>query len=603
MRRLLLCFATLSLSVLGCNITGDDTDSSAQSATARGKVCSDPDRKAAAERMIHEPIKPPRILAGIDLAGGDAWPGLDINDAANVLCQADDVGADDTTTTVAWGSAIGMPGAFTATYNTQTRHIESYQLGDGYKGTLDFKSRPGTATSPNPFGDHTYSIGVGTTVLRDGQPYELLWSGAGWERQATELYDALMYTFAPEQQGDQQSCIASATCLARAFATGDGVFGVRPLGIYLYVQDVHAKQPAASTPSYLYGFYVKMMPFSRPETFLKLDDEGPIAETAGIGINHSNCTMKLGQSFKNFVDTCVSVLGDAAGNEFQKQKLLGGAHINPAGNTWILEIEGVVPSFTVTAPSEGAPALASTANGLTLDVRAAGKQRNEYSRDGQTMTLGATAAVYREYARLVQNALHAALPADLPKFAIGAAECLSEQPAHGCTGMESFITPAMPDTGDAGIDKVSVGPGPAMSFGIRSAIKASTLMAAFCTDPGTFEHCYGNGDGGATGALFPTTADRVTAILGGATPEAAKKPDFYVPLFAKAVVKYLRAAALYPTDLSKPEYSALEPADGDIVVQADADPQSDRRVIQYKTAFQTELLMTSSLILNLKFSK
>src|SRR6185312_8161660 len=107
------------------------------------------------------------------------------------------------------------------------------------------------------------------------------------------------------------------------------------------------------------------------------------------------------------------------------------------------------------------------------------------------------------------------------------------------------------------LDRVSVGPTRATRLGVRAALKATTLGAAFCADPGTFERCFGKGDGGASGALLSTSAERVTAVLGDATPEAAKKADFYLPFFAKAVVKYLRTAALFPTDLSKPELSAF----------------------------------------------
>jgi hypothetical protein len=611
MRRLAFCLATLGLPLIGCNLTTESSDSSQQGATAQGTVCSDEVAAQVAERMLNEPVRPPRILAGLDLAGGDSWPGLEFRDATRVLCQATELGSDKEsgTTTVGWGQAAGAPNAFTATYNNQTKKLESWQLNSGYRGKLDFESRPSTATKANPFGHHTYSIGIGTPVLRDGKPWNLVWSGPDWDRQATELYDALMYTYAPEMQGDQVSCIASQTCLARAFATGEGVFGVRPLGVYLYVPDTHAAQPAASSPEYLYGFYVKLMPFSRPDTFLKLDAEGPVAE-ALVGELESRCVMKLGQTFKSFVDTCVTVLATPSANEIQKQKLLGGAHINPAGDTWIMQVEGVAPNFSVTTAGEGAPALGAVTSELVLDVRASGKSRNEYSRDGQTFNLGATAAIYREYARLVQGTLHAAMPANLPKFPVGAPECLMSadannawQPARGCTGMEAFITPAEPDTGNVGIDRVSVGAVKATRLGIRPSLKATTLNATFCADPGTLEHCFGKGDGGATGALFSTTAERVTTILGDATPEAAKTPDFYIPLFAKAVVKYLRAAALYPTDLSKPEYASFEPADGDIVIQPSGGPESDLRVIKYKNAFQLDLLGLSSLIVELKFKR
>src|SRR6185369_16717988 len=131
--------------------------------------------------------------------------------------------------------------------------------------------------------------------------------------------------FAPELRSTQKSCRAEGLCLARAMETGDGIFGARPLGIYLSVPDANAPQPAASTPSYLYGFPLKMTPFSGANALLKLDDEGPQAIADNLGDHHSRCVMKLGMSFESFLHDCVEVVADPKENALLKQKVLGGA--------------------------------------------------------------------------------------------------------------------------------------------------------------------------------------------------------------------------------------------------------------------------------------
>src|SRR5262249_22968588 len=139
---------------------------------------------------------------------------------------------------------------------------------------------PTTGQPKNRFGQHTYSIAVGEPIRRDGAAWALDWDNI--KPQATEMYDALMYTFAPELKGDQNDCKGAQTC--RAIVQGDvGGFGARPLGIYFIVPNVHLPQPAASTPNQIYAFYVKLLPFSNADMWLKLDDEGPLASAKNIG--------------------------------------------------------------------------------------------------------------------------------------------------------------------------------------------------------------------------------------------------------------------------------------------------------------------------------
>src|SRR5262249_25967180 len=156
----------------------------------------------------------------------------------------------------------GNAGEVSLDYDKTTRTVDTFKLSAGYKGSLDFASRPTALddpSKPNPFGQHRYSIGVGRQILRDGQPWDLNWqSSSSIAAQETEMFDALKFTYAPELKSTQKNCKADQSC--RALRSGNSAaFGARPLGIYFYVADI-TSAPAASTPSYLYGFKVKLLP-------------------------------------------------------------------------------------------------------------------------------------------------------------------------------------------------------------------------------------------------------------------------------------------------------------------------------------------------------
>jgi hypothetical protein len=233
--------------------------SSASAVTTRAGMCTDEQRAAAYEKMINAPIKPPRYVADIDLLGGAGFTPVSIFQVEATHCQSNPLFEADGDVGVTFGPADSS--AVQITYDNATKKLNQFTLNVGYKGSLDFASRPNSLSDPaqpNPFGSHTYSIGIGRPILRDGAPWELDWTkacGEGvtdcWEKQSAEIYDALMYTFAPEVLSTQESCIANQTCLAKAYDNGSAIFGARPLRIYFYVANVAA---SANTPEMIYGF-------------------------------------------------------------------------------------------------------------------------------------------------------------------------------------------------------------------------------------------------------------------------------------------------------------------------------------------------------------
>src|SRR5262245_21710624 len=71
-------------------------------ATSKQELCSGPVKQQVWAKMVNEPIKPPRGIAGLDLAGGDSWTGLDFRDAEKILCQSKSISGTETNLTAAW---------------------------------------------------------------------------------------------------------------------------------------------------------------------------------------------------------------------------------------------------------------------------------------------------------------------------------------------------------------------------------------------------------------------------------------------------------------------------------------------------------------------
>jgi hypothetical protein len=592
------------LAILGCvsaacSAKSDDADSSNAAATNGANACSAEGQLAAYNKMITQPIVPPRMFAGIDMANGDSWPGLKIEDAAKTLCGANPMSVDGTSQQAGWGIAPNYQ--VVVEYDQTTHLINFYQLNAGYKGTLDFKSRATSLENPgapNPFGQHTYSVGVDTPILRDGQPWPINWTDfTSLDPQMTEMFDALMATFAPELPSTQKNCRAEGSCLARQ-ANGEAYFGARPLSIYLHLADLSG---AANSPDFIYGFGVKSLPFSNAAVMVKLDDEGPVASALGIGDEKKTCTMKLGMDLPAFLNSCVAVMNDPHQDELLTKKFLGGAHRivttgpdGEASGTWEMAAAGTHPNFSSVRFDESGPGAESKATELTIDVRTQ-KILNEYAADGQ-MTLAASSLIYQEYARTLQALVQSKMDASLPRYALGDAHCqlatgqdpATWHPASGCTGLEELLVPTAGDT-----------------QGYTTLLKPGTANAQFCADIGTYNHCgfdicddQGNNcvpdKLGRYGSLWDGAKQQVVAVLGGGN-EASLAPELrdvnmYVALWAKALVKYLRAAPQSPTDLSSPTLAGLAPADSDITVTPGANGAVS---VKYLTKLEVSLNPTS----------
>src|SRR5262249_39996310 len=56
------------------------------------EICNAPTKAATWKKLVQQPLKPPRYIGLIDMAGGDTWPGLTIEQAEQTQCQSQNAG-------------------------------------------------------------------------------------------------------------------------------------------------------------------------------------------------------------------------------------------------------------------------------------------------------------------------------------------------------------------------------------------------------------------------------------------------------------------------------------------------------------------------------
>ena len=218
-------------------------------ATSRQELCSGPVKHQRWAKMVNEPIMPPRKIAGIDLAGGDDWTGLDFRDAERTLCQSKAMSGDEDDP----DRVVGRRQRSQSTTCSRRTRSTTAQLNQGFRGKLEFDSRPTASTIRR---SRTRSASTRTrlasaSVLRDGKTFELNWKKACTGRGRPDVLG-----IAKPPRCSTRSCRPtrrstehagelhqSADLPAKTYSTGEAVFGVRPLGAYIVHSDDY--RPAA----------------------------------------------------------------------------------------------------------------------------------------------------------------------------------------------------------------------------------------------------------------------------------------------------------------------------------------------------------------------
>jgi hypothetical protein len=444
----------------------------------------------------------------------------------------------------------------------------------GYQGAMTATSSPDCKQCG---GAHTYVVKVGDVVKKDGQPFLIDWNTASTrEQQITEIYNAMMWTFAPQAgipYAESPNCRGDGNCLVFN-AQGTTIFGVRPLAIYFQGTSGVA-QPALSTPTQMYNFSTKFMPYSNIGQELTLDANGPMASGISRGSKPQSacgaggscpagqacdtdkmckmlCTQKVGVSFHDMKTNCIQVSGDNNVDTINLNKVLYGlAH---DFEHWTANIMGVNQNFTSSAVAADpmrvvldtdTPGDTDVAEDFTFDIRARGHVHNDYNPKGQ-LDLRGSSMVYIEWARLmlqdinsILNAQRAPGSAALPVRTLGDSNCLNSNFGPGCSGIEGLIIPSN-GLGDFKFDGTD--PGNNWDQGIfygASILKPGDIVGGFCIDPGSFTDC------SVTNSPWDQAQKWVLRRLGSGilanVPSELRDRRYYFQWFAVAYLKYLKA--------------------------------------------------------------
>jgi hypothetical protein len=576
--------------------------------TGATTVCSADLKRQRWGWMLQQPMIPPTTYAGLNMAKDDLWHGLKIEDAESAppdpnqpgggLCQSVPrgyVGGCPSGIGFCNGNYWGNNAEVNFYWNLATHLVDQITLNLGYQGAMTATS---AAKCVQCGGAHTYVIKIGDVVKKDGQPFLMDWGNTPHlEQQITEIYNAMLYTFAP-QAGipyvESPNCHADGNCLVFN-AQGQTIFGVRPLAIY-FQGNSGVPQPALSTPVQMYNFSTRFMPYSNIGQRLTLDANGPVASGISRGALakgpcgtggacatgqacgadsqcHVLCQQKVGVSFADMKNNCIEVSGDTNIDTVNLNKVLYG--LMHDFEHWTSSIMGVNQNFTSSVVAADPnrvvqdtdqPTDGDIAQDFTFDIRARGHAANDYNAKGQ-LDLRGSSMVYIEWVRLmlqdvnrIMNAAQPAGSAPLPAHTLGDAACVNGKFGPGCSGLEGLIIPGGA-RGNFAWDGTD--PGANWDQGIfyfASILKPGDIVGGFCVDPGAFTDC------SATNSPWDQAQKWVLRRLGSGNlavvPSELRDRRYYFKWFAIAYLKYMKA------------YSHANPATRDLFAAGGVGPSA-----------------------------
>ena len=557
-------------------------------------LCQDQKLHMTNQWMDNQPILPPDSIGGVNMAGPDcnatscSWAGLTIEQAEKVLCQGTNVGSifGDGDLVSCWGDQNEVCAHYIlATHKINFMSIDLY--GPGYNGAITMKGVKGT-----PSEGHTYVIPAYTQMQRDGNNWEVDWNSPkvpnDWRNEFTS---ALIGTFSGlPTDGD---CNATGRCIQGNF--GDVAYlYVPPLGAAIWVANQNAAQPQPSIMNRIDVYLAKVTPFALASPYLKIDAEGPTANT-GV-LNHQTnmpCVLKMGMKYSDFLSSCVQVTGNATTDQNELNKLLGG--LSHSTERFTFNISGVDVNFSDShlkvdqiVGDKDLPQPDDTSGSFNVDQDTLGPLRQDFTGNDPTAKkdLHGSGLIYLQWARRVQRSLTALLQAKDPStptryigdpacFGPGAFANAGTGAGNGCTGFEEIITPlsadfigSVPDA--ASLAAATVPHGTVVTdMGMPQIIKNFLLglkpghqKVAFCDDHtssltgdtalSSYALCDANSLDVPTqqwtagqGDSFYTAYQRVFKVLGASNanklPADAQDIRFYFREWVQAAIQYLKA--------------------------------------------------------------
>ena len=199
--------------------------------------CSSAEAAQRAQTALSQPLVPLASVGGVDLHDG-AMHATTLLAVETALCAGADLGSPHGSATRAMG--WGPTNDLTFDYLPSTKG-SYFTITAAYAGAMTFHS---------PDGVHGYAIALQQPPTKDGQPFLLEWSSAGFGDAVDELYRALLATYAPNVPPPSPNARCTATGHCNISHVGAmGVLGFQDLAIEITIDDTTLTQPAASRPS------------------------------------------------------------------------------------------------------------------------------------------------------------------------------------------------------------------------------------------------------------------------------------------------------------------------------------------------------------------
>jgi hypothetical protein len=587
--------------------------------TNKNDICTAPQLKAANDKFFSAPILP-NIAGNIDIQGGlksdgqadpnwdptkpeafhydineETFAGVTIDTLEKTHCQASPVSIFfGDTATYGWGNL----GELAVQINVDSRIVTDILIQTGYLGNV-------TATSSD--GTTTYTISFQTQLpptksVNGGSPESILFplnwdnSQGGVTKIANELYDALRNTFNPKLPVEPD-CTATGHCIIGNNKASGGYLWFTPLNMAFFVNSTVApSQLELSTFTLLDIGASKTLGFTFASSLLKLDPggEGPLGQVKNVYGTGKTCDYHLGMLYSDFTANCVQPFSDAASNNTEERKLLGG--ISHGNETYSFDVLGIDPQFAAASLAPDAvvgdtdrPQPADTAFQYEVDQEVLGPIANDFANNDATNPANkdwhGLGLLTLQTANRVQKFMKAnyGVTADLgdPECVAVPLRTAAQRTAAGltatadkvCSGLEGIVTTAppasvvgYPTTGNLSIN--ALGPAilndttnPSVANGgfnyLTLGMKPGTWVSYFCDDGQGLDanghpvgyDIYGfNGQGGQCAANYYFTqfeaqvATAYSALGGTPPPTALADFRFFFQQWILALIQYLEVA-------------------------------------------------------------
>ena len=292
------------------------TNDGGSTGTNKQEICTGEQKAKRWKEIMPLPLTPMKGGADIDMTGGDTWVGITLEQAEQKNCQSDEYGDDGGYGYNGWGDN----GEVIFSYRLTTRKMDWMNFGLGYTGSLQAKSRDG---------NDNYTFKIGELGTKNGEKLQIHWPVSGddslFQTEVESITDAFLATYLPAISfADDGGHYLNGRVIYGSWGD-EACFWIPLLSVGFWTANQNAPIDTASIIYRVDMNLTKVLPFSMAYPYLKLDSEGPIAK-AGVLNKTSNteCTLKFGMNFSQFLSDCVKVTGDSTVDNAENNKLFGG---------------------------------------------------------------------------------------------------------------------------------------------------------------------------------------------------------------------------------------------------------------------------------------